>query len=354
MTIIEEPPAPVTDVPTVTSVADPDARSIGLATAGDEDLGFLAELPGTWKNEPNLTGRGWNLIALPFRTEPDPVTGRALNYRLLLNQYNEVLKFSLVDKNVPNRGISLNGTTVQTDQEVGTLDYEQSIKQIASADSPESTVAGSAGAAIHHEPGLFLFMQNQTDGGPTIGRLATIPHGDAVLALGSARTDPGAPTIVPVSALPIGVGQDINSPYLAPYKHFTGANKFQGLLDPTDPAALLRNANDGVNIVETTTITLDTTVASGGIHNIPFVVSQANATEMRSTFWIQKVDEGGTIKVRLQYLQIVMLEFFNRRDGQPGLIKWPHISFNTMEKVSDTTDSEYGAIEFGMDAVCDN
>lgn len=74
---------------------------IGIAEAGDPDLGSLADLPGTWKNEPELTGRGWNLIALPFATEPDPATGRALSYRLLLNQFNEVLKFSLVDRTCP-------------------------------------------------------------------------------------------------------------------------------------------------------------------------------------------------------------------------------------------------------------
>jgi len=32
-------------------------------------------------------------------------------------------------------------------------------------------------------------------------------------------------------------------------------------------------------------------------------------------------------------LQVVMLEFFGRRDGLPGRIGWPHVSINTMEKV---------------------
>ena len=43
-------------------------------------------------------------LGVPFAAPP--VRGRrSLNYRLLLNQYNEELKFSLVDKAVPNRGI---------------------------------------------------------------------------------------------------------------------------------------------------------------------------------------------------------------------------------------------------------
>jgi hypothetical protein len=31
----------------------------------------------------------------------------------------------------------------------------------------------------------------------------------------------------------------------------------------------------------------------------------------------------------------VMLDFFPRRDGLPGRIGWPHVSINTLTKVSD-------------------
>ena len=57
---------------------------------------------------------------------------------------------------------------------------------------------------------------------------------------------------------------------------------------------------------------------------------------MKSTFWIQELeecDENGCHKMRLQYLQVVLLDFFPRSDGLPGPIRWPHISINTMEKV---------------------
>ena len=30
-----------------------------------------------------------------------------------------------------------------------------------------------------------------------------------------------------------------------------------------------------------------------------------------------------------------MLDFFGRRDGQPGRIGWPHVSINTLQKVTD-------------------
>jgi hypothetical protein len=84
---------------------------------------------------------------------------------LLVNQFNEELKFSLVDKAVANRGIRRNGTVVEADQFVVALDYEQHISQIAADDFPNSGLAGPPGLAIHHEPGLWLHMANEADNG---------------------------------------------------------------------------------------------------------------------------------------------------------------------------------------------
>jgi hypothetical protein len=132
------------------------------------------------------------------------------------------------------------------------------------------------------------------------------------------------------------VSPDLDNPYLEPYRHFHD-QPFAGLFDPTRPNALLNLANQGVNIVRTTVLEVDTTNATGGITNIPFIARQANAASMRSTFWIQELaekDTNGNAKLRLQYSQVVLLDFFTRRDGFPGLIRWPHISINTLEKVS--------------------
>jgi hypothetical protein len=312
-------------------------RTFAAASTGDSTLGPLTLLPGVWKNLPNLPGRGWNMIALPFATptnSPFP-----FNYRLLMNQYNEELKFTLIDKGVPNRGIGrVDCKTVETDQFVVTLDYEQAIQQIAAEDSPKSDLAGGPGLPIHHEPGLWLHMLNEVENGLDIARLATIPHGDSVLAMGRAMVIDGPPTIPNISGLPIGVNQDIdNNPYLGPYKAFHGPNKFRGLFDSVTPNDLLREANNGVKIKRTTILDVDTDIPTGGIVNIPFIVKQANATTMRSTFWIQELedlDSNGKPKLRLQYSQTVMLDFFPRNDGQPGLIRWPHVSINTLEKVA--------------------
>lgn len=339
-------------------------RAIANAVAGDPALGPFALLPGTWVNVrtdadppgPELPGRGWNMIALPFADAPGPP------FRLLLSQYNERLVFSLIDGPVPNRGVGpVDPDTGDPDQHVMALDYEQAVVQLHGDDFPPSGLATAfeedgqeKELAIHHEPGLFLYLADHVaPGEPNIARLATIPHGDAALGLGRSD-DPfavdGPPDVPTVNALPIGVDQDLvrnRDFWLGPYLNYhdepplplgdPSSKKFRKLFDPIDPTALLKVANEGVDIVRTTKLEFDTTVASGGIHNIPFVVKQANASEMKATFWIQELaaTEDAPARLRLQYVQVVQLDFFARFDGGPGRIKWPHVSINTMEKLSD-------------------
>ncbi|MFT7602045.1 MAG: hypothetical protein ACI8TP_005010 [Acidimicrobiales bacterium] len=95
------------------------------------------------------------------------------------------------------------------------------------------------------------------------------------------------------------------------------------------------NNDPDITILHTTELSVDTTIQTGGVLNTPFVVKQANAAEMQSTFWIQTVvDKAGKESKRLQCLQVVMLDFFPRQDGKEGLIRWPHVSINTMTKVA--------------------
>ena len=105
------------------------------------------------------------MIALPFAT----TESGGLPYRLLLNQYNETLDFTFVDKGVPNRGVD-DTFTKTMDQLVVTLDYQQVIRQVAAVDRPESTPAGPTDLPIHHEPGLFLNMINFTEAGLDVAR----------------------------------------------------------------------------------------------------------------------------------------------------------------------------------------
>lgn len=324
--------------PAPTSTPLQGERVFEFAAAGDAGLGPFRHLPGTW----TANGTGWNMIALPFA-----VSDQQAPFRLLLNQFKEHLTFSLVDKKVPNRGLDQGK---EGDEFLVALDYEQLVKQVAVTDEPQSQFRGAEDAPIHHEPGLFLDMTNFTDGGPTIARLATIPHGDSVLATGTVMTIDGPPTINAVNGLPVGVPQDLDhDKYLEPYRKFhdhpfvgnVTANGFPGF-DPTQPHKLLQLANDalttqGRKITRTTVLDFSSANPGGGINNIPFVGKQANATSMDATFWVEELDDG---KLRLQYLQVVMLEFFPRRDGLPGRIAWPHVSINTLDKTSDTGETD--------------
>lgn len=303
------------------------------------DLGPLAALPGKW-----VSGEtGWNMIALPFASPAGPP------FRLLLNQYKETLRFTFVDEKVPNRGIT-SAPRLEKDQLIVTLDYEQSIEQVAAEDEPVSGKAGGDKLPIHHEPGLFLFLSNQVDDEIDIGRIASIPHGNSVLALGTSDIveNPDTTKLIPsISGLPIGIGPNADLAthrWLAPYKKYSTAlgNPFKGKVtaagfpgfDPVSPSALLQLALQGLNVKRTTVLALDTSVQSGGVSNIPFIERQADAVKVTSTFWIHELaepEEDGNEFV-LQYLQDVSLDFLPRLDQPPGLIRWPHISINTLRK----------------------
>jgi len=252
-----------------------DNRSIEAARTGDPQLGPLKMLPGTWSNirmddrrteadgsknaffsdDPNagaspLNGRGWNIIALPFIREAGGPP-----YRVLMNQYNEVLHFDRVDDKVPNRGVNF-GAGENTDQEVAALDYTQQIRQIKAVDDANSGKALDDEIPIHHEPGFFLNMKKQTINDFTIARLATIPHGNAANAVGKFIEIDGPPTIPPLSALPEGASTfdvedaikpdfpiDAETNYLQPYRHFID-NPFTGFLAPPFPGFEPTNANN--------------------------------------------------------------------------------------------------------------
>jgi hypothetical protein len=313
-------------------------RVVTPAISGDPLLGPFINLPGVWSNEGQFEGRGWNMIALPF-------SGSPFGFRLLVNQFNETLTVTVADKGVPNRGFGSRPDPATGDQTIVALDYEQLISQIAVDDFPQTTLTRAIPKPIHHEPGLFLNMANKVTDDLIIARLGTIPHGDSVLALGRVRHVEGKPDIPRFSGLPIGLGREddvlsdvdpAKANYMDAYRHFH-FHLFEGLFDPVDPVALVVEALKGLPVVRSTVFDFDTKNGTGGVLNIPFIANTANATEMRSIFWLHELsetDDNGDPVMILQYAQIVMLEFFKRRDEQPGLIKWPHVSINTMRRAS--------------------
>lgn len=340
-------------------VPGPENRRLSDRRAPDlPDLGPLEQLLGTWVGQ----GTGWNMIPLPFQEAPAAPAG--FKFRVLMNQYDEDLRFTFVDDDVPNRGLS-RPDDADPDQLVVALDYQQKIVQVAAEDRPASQgLAGLPGLPIHHEPGLWLYEKNRRTRDDVIqddqvgevvldvARLASIPHGNSVLAVGHSSVVEGPPEIPRISGLPSGRFEDVltpeydfrSDPYLEPYLHyvdhpFVGNVGFPGFpgFNPADMNELLRLANQGVDVVRTTTLTVDTATRSAGISNVPFSVREAEPVSMRSTFWIQELaetDELGNPRLRLQYSQVVMLQFFRpREDDHPGRALWPHISINTLEKV---------------------
>ncbi|MDG3443194.1 hypothetical protein FBZ87_101372 [Nitrospirillum amazonense] len=320
-------------------------RRILTAQQNSPALGPLAQLPGHWVGK----GRGWNMIALPVdAAHSGGVSGK---FRILFNQFDESLSFTHELNDVPNRG-------APNDQKIVGLQYIQNVTQVAAIDSMGSQISPlKAGEGIHREPGFFLNLTNEVtisantppmNGLPlNVARVGSIPHGDTITTLGVSIDVTNAPislapaTIGDFSALPIGAGpRDLSNPYLAPYKQFhdtpfkgdVPSSGFPGF-DPTDPLSLL-TFPAAETFSKMTVLLMDTTV-QGGIENLPFIVKNANATEMRFVLWVEELP-GHTPdqpKLQLQYAQRVILEFFDSPEFPGRKIQWPHITINTLQLV---------------------
>ena len=134
-------------------------------------LGLLQDLAGTWQ------GRGFNLIARP------DFQGGADLY-LQLNQTRETLEIHPIGSAIPNRGFG------QDDIELFGLTYLEKISDVLT------------GGALHIEPGIWVTQpatqypgEIAPQGEQIVARMASIPHGNAVLAQGTASPFSGPPTL---------------------------------------------------------------------------------------------------------------------------------------------------------------
>jgi hypothetical protein len=276
-------------------------------------LGPLAAFTGTF------AGHGFNTIFRPNLGSPTPLPVPPVgpNDNLLeLNLTSETLTFSPALGSVPNRG------EVQPDIFLNGVPYLQAITDITNPARP---------VGIHLEPGLWMSVPptSAPEEGPTLVRMASIPHGTTICAQGTSQTIAGPPNIPPVSITPAGTGpfpsqnaaagdtwripQDLSS--------FINAGTItQAILD--DPNTVLRNAIAGQTITSTTIISIATDPASplfgGGSDNIAFLLGDpgaarpnAQTTEMTATFWIETVEH------------IIIVPPFN--PGQPPLHIPPEI-----------------------------
>jgi hypothetical protein len=267
-----------------------------------KQLGPLADLPGTW------VGSGFNLISLPDKHD-------IKHFRLKLNATRETLQFTPIGGEVPNRG------SAQDDIFIFGVTYLQRVHD------------AQANSALHIEPGLWLHVPARTEppANATVVRQGTIPHGNSLLAQGDVLpTVAGGPTIDAVDSTPT------QNPFVAPLDGsyldpFFTTPLPPGLPAGINPQELIKNPNllltqaiQGQTI--TNTVVLKVSTPPNGIVNIPFVVNNANATQLDATFFIETVEQpdGSGEFMQLQYTQKVILNFSG--------IDWPHISVATLVK----------------------
>jgi len=326
--------------------------SVRLATPNDEvfkSLGPLADLAGTWH------GTGFNLIARPAENKA--------SLFLELNQTQETLRFDPIATSIPNRG------NAQDDIELFGLTYLQKISDSVT------------GGALHIEPGIWVTIPQTQAPQETasIARMATIPHGNALLAEGTAIV------VDPVAGPPLGTFQ-IQPVNTAPFPQGTPmlAGGTQGGFPPYDLANLTPAAADfrtpfgntpsiplpaSINTIPMQTVIIDptrllqqdlqgefiesmvvlqiATVANlnfkakqvpvtnggGGIENIPFLETNADAALVFAPFWIEKIRHPAHHFMQLQYVQTVLLNFPLLPAGKPPVpFSWPHVSVATLRK----------------------
>ena len=109
--------------------------------AGQDPLGPLAKLRGTWK------GTGFNQIWRPFDgLQQQPPQDRFLE----LNETSEILQFVEIQGDIPNRGL------LQVDINLHGLTYLQRINDI-------NVLTNGQPTGIHIEPGIWITIPPTTN-----------------------------------------------------------------------------------------------------------------------------------------------------------------------------------------------
>ena len=273
-------------------------------------LGPLAGLAGKW------TGRGFNVIWRPNHT---PNQDRFLE----LNVTSEQLELTAISGPIPNRGL------FQPDINMFGLTY---LQQISDANLK---------AGLHIEPGLWAAVPKTSNPnvGPTVVRLASIPHGTAIVVQGTATTAAAGPSIPNIGIKPFAIGQP-NATNDFPEQTLTNHTNFRtsgpGLTGVTqamvnNPNTVLHSAIAGQHFTSTTTLhvsSTDSPVPGGGTANTAFLKGGAQgpnavAATVTATFWLETL-QGQSVATQLQYSQTVLLNF----NG----LSWPHITVGTLRK----------------------
>jgi len=267
----------------------------------DIDFGVLDGLAGHWQG-----GNGFNMIAVPNQKG---------DFELLIAPYTETLIINKVPATTPNRGL-------QVIENIPTLQYSTTITVL------------NLGSLMHVEGGFWELSDPALNDGFDIFRIASVPHGNAVEAMGSSSLTPGPPVIDPaLNGLPTGALPKISG-YTDAY---IGIPKFPEF-SPEYPNKTLINylaeeQAQGLNVISTVTLKVST-LNRGGISNIASLQSNVVPTQFDATFWLETLQDGeGNIFRQLQYSQRTLIEFPISSDEPGETIVWPHINVNTLSLV---------------------
>jgi len=263
--------------------------------------GPLAGLIGTWSGN-----QGVNLIAVPDQKG---------SFTLLVAPYYETISINALSSPTPNRGL-------KTIENIPTLMYSLMIH-----DARDNSL-------MHAENGIWELLDGSKDNdGYNLARISTVPHGDAIMALGNSSVTNGRPKIDPgLNASPVldfpkfGYGEAVyNDVYLS---GFVTRRPNQYLIDYLD-----KQEKEGKKIISTTNLHVNT-ANNGGINNIPSIDKNADATAFESMFWIETVKDSNTGQTfqQLQYSQNTNINFPVKGTPKGKTIGWPHINVNTLIK----------------------
>ncbi|KAM0242963.1 hypothetical protein ACHAP5_007074 [Fusarium lateritium] len=391
-----------------------DENGTGLKIPLPAPLDVLEKFTGTFR------GFGFNTIFRPLSRNPKTITkfpkaptDSSDSNLLQLNLTGETQEFGEPLGSIPNRGLF-----DQADINLVGMAYTQSI--VDAMPNPGGTFPPKP-PVIHFEPGLWMRVP-QVEVMPELRasfcRMGSIPHGTTINAQGfrDAFTSKGAPDIDPTDITPVIIEQLGIPPIKEPRKTATEPVKqrfenqdadkgetrrlpqdlgpfiangtiTQKIID--DPNTILRQANEGKHIIESTMFIVSTNAPpdafGGGTANIGFNIGadegkaepspknksgNANAVDVTAQYWVSKIraeieldpsmtvgqtvsptseafqrprdavpefyiDEKAKIPshkktvtvayTQIQYSQMVMLDF--------GGIKWPHVTVATLAPI---------------------
>ncbi|RGP81026.1 hypothetical protein FLONG3_815 [Fusarium longipes] len=348
-------------------------------TGGDvalSQLGVLSKFHGTY------SGFGFNTIFRPNGTKtPTPLPilppSEDPNDNILqLNLTSESMAFSKSLTDVPNRGLD-----TQADLMLNGVPYTQTISDITEIVAPPKKQP-----VIHFEPGLWMHVpasQEMPVLPASLSRMASIPHGTSinVQSFQPTVTTKGAPNIPSVSITPLIV----NSTQTVGFRSQTATNNNTHRLPQdlsafikagtitqdilTDPNTVLRNANHGKNIVESTTFSVSSSPESpdlgGGTSNIGFLIGadggvntatvqarsgNANSVKVTAQYWLSKIRTTVNLPVvdtKTDKKKTVSPASSGARDAVPKFV----VDINV--PAAKTVDIEYTQIQYSQTVFLD-